>query len=930
MFSFHTREAIRVKVKKCEGRMQPEYRKFSVDPQITSFEVLQSLLARAFDVKGEFTVSYLARDDMGQEAYLSLLSDWDLDAAFLSSSHPCLRLKVDLRPFEEGLEDWDIIAPVDFPFAQAHHNKDRITIAGSILNQVERTFNMVQRALNLVDGEAYLQQHQIKPLKNPMNDAEFHNFLDSDGRLIRPKDLRISIYRGGLEHGLRKVVWKHILNVYPEGLSGADRVDYMKRQSKEYHRLRDIWQKAASSNSAPPEDMQTITNMVRKDVLRTDRTHKFYAGSDDNKNVVSLFSVLTTFALNHPSVSYCQGMSDLASPLLVTMRDEAHSYVCFCALMKRLRPNFMLDGRAMTVKFQHLTEALQIYDPVFYDYLQRHGADDLLFCYRWLLLELKREFAFEDALRMLEVLWSSLPPDPPSGELELFEVEFDPKRNATATAAATASSRSTSCSSASPSPNQNFCSKENPYSKVRAMRRQSSSSSAGSARGPCARNSSGSSLRQVLTESQEEETEVQDGPSSDSSRVRPQDEIDPGDESAPDYPAISTPMSRELKMDLDVLNTQLPGRHHHHHHYNRNHSHCLRKTNKLDSEELESSDMNDGRKVTVVKEENGSTSASDSDEIRAPNVTAVVRRSRRKKDGREGRKSDVAVKRSERYDANVKPDPNCSKEEEECNSFLMNGEIFENTEDDDDDVVFDASLPEMRCHYHTSDGSSVHLRGVVPIRLVRERSPRSVQRWVSMGDGDAGSTTASDSEVDHPSIELPVCRNISEGYATSEDAFCSSQETACRGGNDEGPNFGDSGVAIETPAMTNSCEEALENLQYPPLVGESVSLTASAATGFSGGCHGAPALPPPAEFGGGNPFMIFLCLTLLLQHRDFVMKNRMDYNELAMHFDKMVRRHNVSRVLNQARALFADYLKRDIWTGESGSESSAEFQDPNV
>lgn len=95
--------------------LQPEYRKFSVDPQITSFEVLQSIIAKAFDLKGytkfyfvptcilkihfiqnliiyffvksyfcsEFTVSYRAIDDYGQETYLSLLSDWDLDAAFL-------------------------------------------------------------------------------------------------------------------------------------------------------------------------------------------------------------------------------------------------------------------------------------------------------------------------------------------------------------------------------------------------------------------------------------------------------------------------------------------------------------------------------------------------------------------------------------------------------------------------------------------------------------------------------------------------------------------------------------------------------------------------------------------------------------------------------------------------------------------------------
>lgn len=84
----------------------------------------------------------------------------------------------------------------------------------------------------------------------------------------------------------------------------------------------------------------------------------------------------------------------------------------------------MLDGIAMTLKFTHLSEALQFYDPEFFEYLKQQQADDLLFCYRWLLLEMKREFAFEDSLRMLEVLWSSLPPEPPATELLLFEKEF--------------------------------------------------------------------------------------------------------------------------------------------------------------------------------------------------------------------------------------------------------------------------------------------------------------------------------------------------------------------------------------------------------------------------------------------------------------------------------------------------------------------------
>lgn len=73
-----------------------------------------------------------------------------------------------------------------------------------------------------------------------------------------------------------------------------------------------------------------------------------------------------------------------------------------------------------------------------------------------------------------------------------------------------------------------------------------------------------------------------------------------------------------------------------------------------------------------------------------------------------------------------------------------------------------------------------------------------------------------------------------------------------------------------------------------------------------------PKMPSPETLGGGNPFLMFLCLTLLLQHRDHIMKNRMDYNETAMYFDKMIRKHNVIRVLGHARQMYSNYLKQNV------------------
>jgi hypothetical protein len=70
---------------------------------------------------------------------------------------------------------------------------------------------------------------------------------------------------------------------------------------------------------------------------------------------------------------------------------------------------------------------------------------------------MKREFAFEDSLRMLEVLWSSLPADPPDKELKLFDLLFQP---ITATPPISPLLKTP---------------RENAYTKVCALRRQSSS-----------------------------------------------------------------------------------------------------------------------------------------------------------------------------------------------------------------------------------------------------------------------------------------------------------------------------------------------------------------------------------------------------------------------------------------------------------------------
>lgn len=63
-----------------------------------------------------------------------------------------------------------------------------------------------------------------------MSDMEFHNYLDSAGYMVKPNEFRLSIYQGGIESSLRRVAWRHLLNIFPEQMSGRERFDYLKRK----------------------------------------------------------------------------------------------------------------------------------------------------------------------------------------------------------------------------------------------------------------------------------------------------------------------------------------------------------------------------------------------------------------------------------------------------------------------------------------------------------------------------------------------------------------------------------------------------------------------------------------------------------------------------------------------------------------------------
>ncbi|MBA0777395.1 hypothetical protein Gotri_005415 [Gossypium trilobum] len=185
-----------------------------------------------------------------------------------------------------------------------------------------------------------------KPRQPPLGLEEWATFLDSEGRVVDPKALRKRIFYGGVEHKFRKEVWAILLGYHSYESTYAER-EYQKSIKKtEYETIKNQWQSISPEQAKRFTKFRERKGLIEKDVVRTDRSLSFYDG-DDNPNVNLLHDILLTYSFYNFDLGYCQGMSDLLSPILFVMEDESESFWCFVALMERLGPNFNRDQNGM-------------------------------------------------------------------------------------------------------------------------------------------------------------------------------------------------------------------------------------------------------------------------------------------------------------------------------------------------------------------------------------------------------------------------------------------------------------------------------------------------------------------------------------------------------------------------------------------------------
>ncbi|XP_020582534.1 GTPase-activating protein gyp7-like isoform X2 [Phalaenopsis equestris] len=119
-----------------------------------------------------------------------------------------------------------------------------------------------------------------------------------------------------------------------------------------------------------------------------------------------LVAVLEAYAVYDPEIGYCQGMSDLLSPILTVMDDDHDAFWCFVGFMRKARHNFRLDEVGIRRQLAIVSRIIRSKDAQFYSHLEKLQAEDCFFVYRMVVVLFRRELTFEQTVCLWEVMWA--------------------------------------------------------------------------------------------------------------------------------------------------------------------------------------------------------------------------------------------------------------------------------------------------------------------------------------------------------------------------------------------------------------------------------------------------------------------------------------------------------------------------------------------
>ncbi|KAJ3794460.1 rab-GTPase-TBC domain-containing protein [Lentinula aff. detonsa] len=277
---------------------------------------------------------------------------------------------------------------------------------------------------------------------HPVDQICWSSWFGVDGRpQVRFEEMKREVFRRGVsdQGRLRQTVWPFILGVLEWDVTGEQRDNDWEAKRKRYHNLKDQWCGVPEVFERP--DIVDERHRIDVDCRRTDRTQPLFSTpsgtpsldkssemddekarystispmmveigsqSPSNEHIDRLASILLTYDLYEQELGYVQGMSDLCAPIYVVMQaEEEMTFWCFAEVMNRMKQNFLRDQSGMKKQLSTLQQLVEVMDPELYRHLEKADALNLFFCFRWILIAFKREFPFNEVLRLWEVLWTN-------------------------------------------------------------------------------------------------------------------------------------------------------------------------------------------------------------------------------------------------------------------------------------------------------------------------------------------------------------------------------------------------------------------------------------------------------------------------------------------------------------------------------------------
>ncbi|KAJ6867986.1 hypothetical protein NC651_033126 [Populus alba x Populus x berolinensis] len=119
-----------------------------------------------------------------------------------------------------------------------------------------------------------------------------------------------------------------------------------------------------------------------------------------------LVAILEAYAVYDPEIGYCQGMSDLLSPIIAVVTEDHEAFWCFVGFMRKARHNFRLDEVGIRRQLSIVSKIIKCKDSHLYRHLEKLQAEDCFFVYRMVVVLFRRELTFEQTICLWEVMWA--------------------------------------------------------------------------------------------------------------------------------------------------------------------------------------------------------------------------------------------------------------------------------------------------------------------------------------------------------------------------------------------------------------------------------------------------------------------------------------------------------------------------------------------